>query len=67
MDDRTGDAPGGEGADKALTGDGATTARGEADHEGRPRTGTLPSDSGVTERAARELDEADESEPTRSE
>jgi hypothetical protein len=67
MTERTGDAPGDEGSDHALTGTGAGTARGEYDHDGRPRPHSSPSDAGATDEAARELAESDESEPTRSE
>ncbi|MEU7818595.1 hypothetical protein [Pseudonocardia sp. NPDC049154] len=67
MTERTGDAPGDEGADSALTGGGAGTARGDYDHEGNPRTTSDRNDSGATDAAARELDREDESEPTRSE
>lgn len=67
MTDRTGDAPGNEGADHALTGSAAGTARGRYDHQGRPRDTDAPSDTGATDTAARELDDENESEPTRSE
>jgi hypothetical protein len=68
MTERTGDAPGDEGAESSLTGDGgAGTARGDYDHEGNPRTGSDRADAGATDDAARELDRENESEPTRSE
>ncbi|GAA1861765.1 hypothetical protein GCM10009836_47470 [Pseudonocardia ailaonensis] len=63
---RTGDAPGDEGSDSALTGAGGGTAR-DRGHQGEPRPEHLPHDSGATDEAARELDEENESEPTRSE
>ncbi|MCF7553523.1 hypothetical protein [Pseudonocardia sp. WMMC193] len=65
--DRTGDAPGGEGDDHALTGAGGGTARDRYDHEGGTRDSAVPSDAGATDAAARELDAENESEPTRSE
>ncbi|WP_433503887.1 hypothetical protein ACQP04_30025 [Pseudonocardia halophobica] len=67
MTERTGDAPGDEGAESSLTGGGAGTARGDYDHEGNPRTTSDRNDSGATDDAARELDRENESEPTRSE
>ncbi|MCE3556501.1 hypothetical protein LWC33_34310 [Pseudonocardia sp. RS11V-5] len=67
MTERTGDAPGDEGADHALTGDGSGTARGDYDHEGNPRTPSDRHDAGATDDAAHELDRENESEPTRSE
>ncbi|GAA4539633.1 hypothetical protein [Pseudonocardia xishanensis] len=66
MTDRTGDAPGNEATDHDLTGAGGDTAR-DLDHQGDPRTGSVGSDSGATDAAAKELDEENESEPTRSE
>ncbi|GAA4674368.1 hypothetical protein GCM10023215_02440 [Pseudonocardia yuanmonensis] len=69
MTERTGDAPGDEGAEPSLTGGGgAGTARGDFDHEGNPRGGDPDrTDAGATDDAARELDREYESEPTRSE
>jgi hypothetical protein len=64
---RTGDAPGDEGDDHALTGAGAGTVRGELGKHGEKRTGDLPSDAGATDEAAKDLDGENESEPTRSE
>ncbi|WP_181784180.1 hypothetical protein [Pseudonocardia pini] len=66
MTDRTGDAPGDEGSDHALTGAGGGTAR-DLDHEGNPRSASTASDAGATDKAAHELDDENESEPTRSE
>jgi hypothetical protein len=67
MTERTGDAPGDEGGDHAVTGPDAGTVRGTRDHAGRPREGRAPHDGDATEAAARELDAENESEPTRSE
>ena len=53
-----------------VTGAGAGTARDERTKDGSPRPAgstTTSGDSGATDRAAREMDAADEDEPTRSE
>ncbi len=56
-----------DGSDDQITGTGAGTARGERDHEGRPRNPGDQNDAGMTDAAARELDRENEDEPTRSE
>ncbi|HEV7472078.1 MAG: hypothetical protein QOJ30_1092 [Pseudonocardiales bacterium] len=63
---RTGDAPGDEGDANPVTGAGAGTIRSELGKHGEKRSGELPDDDGVTEKAAQELD-SDASGPTRSE
>ena len=50
-----------------LTSGGAGTVRDELDHAGEPRTSGHTDDAGATTAAARELDDENEDEPTRSE
>jgi hypothetical protein len=56
-----------DGTDDHVTGSDAGTAREERDHAGNPRSAGTPSDAGATDHAARELDDENDDEPTRSE